>query len=250
MSNPPRKRIVIDLNQPPSNIPMGRMPPAYDSGTGTRRRRWPKMLGFFAIALVVIVALAAGGGFLWWRHYRTTPAYSLAVIVDAAQRNDMATFDRLVDSDKIVANLGSQVLEKMASPVGLIPGLTINRTIQTVPPSLLQPLKQGVRDHIAQELKKVSGESAPKPFIVIALTLPALVKITNEPNQASRVAATIPGQSTELTMQQDGETWKIVGLKDDALITKLINDFVSDKSNVPKEKAIEPGKTVRRRRNR
>jgi hypothetical protein len=249
MSNPPRKRIVINLNQTPSNIPMGRMPPAYDAGTGTRRR-WPKVLGFFAIALVLILALAAGGGFLWWRHYRTTPAYSLAVIVDAAQRNDMTTFDRLVDSDKIVSNLGSQVLEKMASPVGLIPGLTINRTLQTVPPSLLQPLKQGVRDHIAQELKKISGESAPKPFIVIALTLPTLVKITNEPNQPSRVAATVPGESTELTMQQDGETWKIVGLKDDALITKLINDFVSDNLNVPKEKAIEPGKTVRRRRNR
>ena len=247
MSNPPRKRIVINLDQPPSNIPMGRMPPAYDSGTGTKRRRWPKVLGFLAIAFIVVLALAAGGGFLWWRHYRTTPAYSLAVIVDAAQRNDMATFDRLVDYDKIVANLGSQVMEKMASPVGLIPGLTINRTVQTVPPSLVQPLKQGVRDHIAQEMKKVSGESAPKPFILIALTLPTQVKITNEPNQANRVAATVPGQSAELTMQQDGETWKIVGLKDDALITKLISDFVSDKSNVPKEKAIEPGKTIRRR---
>src|SRR4029453_15720330 len=131
------------------------------TGTRTGGRRWVKILGFLAIGFVAILVLAAAGGFFWWGHFRTTPTYSLALIVDAAQRNDMATFDRLVDSDKIVANLGSQVREKLASPIGLIPGLAVNRALQSVPPALVQPLKQGVRDHIAQEMKKISGESAP-----------------------------------------------------------------------------------------
>ena len=44
------------------------------------------------------------GAFLWWQHYQTTPAYSLAVLVDAAQRNDMTGVDKIVDTDKIVDN--------------------------------------------------------------------------------------------------------------------------------------------------
>jgi hypothetical protein len=245
MSNPPRKRIVINL-ETPRNVPMGRMPPSYDAPNTARRRRWPKVLAFLAVTLIVLVVLAAGGGYFLWQRYQTSPTYSLAVIVDAAQRNDMATFDRLVDSEKIVSNVGAQALEKIGSPVGLIPGLTINAPVQALPASVLQPLKDAVRDQIAQEMKKVSGNSAPKPFLVLALTLPTLVKITKEPN-TNRAAATFPGQPVELTMQQDGQTWKVVGLKDDALVTKLVNDFVTGRTILPKEKAVEPGKRPKKR---
>ena len=47
------------------------------------------------------MALAAGA-FLSWHHYQTTPTYSLALLVDAAQRNDMPDVDKVMDTDKIV----------------------------------------------------------------------------------------------------------------------------------------------------
>jgi hypothetical protein len=247
MSNPPRKRIVINLDE---SRPAGRprhIPGSYGESTPVGRRRWPKVLALLGLGLVVVVLVAVAGGFFWWRHYQTTPTYTLALMVDAVQRNDMASFDRLVDSDKIVANLASQVVEKTASPIGLIPGLTVKSAVAAVPPSLLEPIKQGVRDQIAKELKKLAGQSEPKPFILIALTLPTLVKVTDEPN-TGRVAATIPGESFELTMERAGETWKVVGLKDDDLVTKIINDFGVDRVDTEKATAIEPGKTVKKRR--
>src|SRR5262245_45070160 len=223
MNNPPRKRIVINLDEPASPVRPGQIPQYYGDSRAPRRRRWPKVLAGLVVILLVFFMVAAAGGFLWWRHYQTTPSYTLALLVDAVQRNDTATFDRLVDTDKIVTNIASQVIEKTASPIGLIPGLTTTAAA-AVPPSLMEPIKQGVRDRIKEELKKFPGASEQKPFILIALAMPTLVKVTNEQN-TGRVGATILGQQFELTMEKAGETWKVVGLKDDNLVTKIVTEF-------------------------
>ena len=247
MSNPPRQRIVINLDESRSGRGSGRIPGSYGPAPERRQRRWPKVLAILFVLLVLVVVITAAGGFFWWRHYQTTPTYTLALLTDAVQRNDMATFDRLVDTEKIVTNLASQIIEKTASPIGLIPGLT-KSAVSAVPPALLEPIKQGVRERIKEEIKKIPGQSEPKPFILIALTIPSLVKITDEPN-TGRVAATMIGQTFQLTMERQGEAWKVVGLKDDELVTKIINDFGVDRADTEKSKAVEPGRrNVRRRR--
>ena len=53
-------------------------------------------------SLLACLVVALGVAFLSWRHYQTTPTYSLALLVDAAQRNDMPDVDKIVDTDKIV----------------------------------------------------------------------------------------------------------------------------------------------------
>jgi hypothetical protein len=146
----------------------------------------------------------------------------------------------------VVANLASQVVEKTASPVGLIPGLT-KSAVSALPPALLEPIKQAVRERIKEEVKKLPGQSEPKPFILIALTVPSLVKITNEQN-TGRVAATMLGQTFQLTMERQGEVWKVVGLKDDELVTKIISEFGVERSDTEKGNAVEPGRRIRRRR--
>ncbi|HEY0384430.1 MAG TPA: hypothetical protein VGC64_00395, partial [Pyrinomonadaceae bacterium] len=45
------------------------------------------------LVLLILAGLLLGlaiGFFFWWRSYKTGPAYSLALLVDAAQRNDDA----------------------------------------------------------------------------------------------------------------------------------------------------------------
>jgi hypothetical protein len=41
------------------------------------------------------------GGFFWWRHYQSTPAYAVTLLVDAAQRNDVAAFEKLINDDEV-----------------------------------------------------------------------------------------------------------------------------------------------------
>ena len=75
-----RKRIVIDLDAREGTH-------AGQSRTaGAKRRRWPRVLailfGLFVVGVVVVLIAS----FLWWRNYQSTPAYTLTLMVDAAQR--------------------------------------------------------------------------------------------------------------------------------------------------------------------
>src|SRR5438876_1256394 len=77
-----RNRIVIPLDKARADEP-GRVRVRV-----RRSGRAGRVLGFIAIILVVVIIGALAGGYFWWRHYQSQPAYSLALLVDAAQRND------------------------------------------------------------------------------------------------------------------------------------------------------------------
>jgi len=186
------------------------------------------------------------GAYFWWLHYQTTPTYSLALIIDAAQRNDMPAFDRLVDNEKIISSLTAQITDNVAaSPLGLVAGSAIRSQIDTLAPKLLPKLKEEFRQELAAQIKEFSA--APKPFIVLALTLPALVKTTTSSNTA-QVAATVRGKPIELTMQQDGEVWKVVSLKNDSLLQRLTDDVIKNLPVTGNVDAVEPRKRPRKRR--
>src|SRR5712692_10677387 len=96
-----RNRIVIPLDQARADEP-GRV-------RARRSGRVGRVLGFIAILLVVVIIGALAGGYFWWRHYQSQPAYSLALLVDATQRNDGAEIDRLLDMDEITSDFVLQV---------------------------------------------------------------------------------------------------------------------------------------------
>jgi hypothetical protein len=226
---------VINLEQPPRG-----------ANASERRPRWSRVLALLTIGLVAILFVAAISSYLWWRHYQTTATYSLALIVDAAQRNDMATFNRQVDSDRIVDNLASQAADKATGGLGL-PGSVLSSQLGSVSPLLPARLKATFREWLADEIKQFSAQFGQKPFIIIALALPAMVKVTSEENTA-RVEAMLRGQPIELTMQRDGDSWKLVGLRDDGLLTRVLDEVGKDMPAITPLDAVEPGKSVRRRR--
>jgi hypothetical protein len=204
------------------------------------------VLGLLAIGLAAILFVAGISAYLWWRHYQTTATYSLALIVDAAQRNDMAIFNRQVDTDKIVDNLASQAAERATAGIGL-PGSVLSSQLGSVAPLLPARLKATFREWLANEIKEFSAEFGEKPFIITALSLPALVNVTNEENTA-RIEVRLRGRPLELTMKWDGEIWKLVGLKDDGFLTRVLDEVGKDLPAVAPLDAVEPGKVLKRRR--
>src|ERR1700681_3461722 len=79
-----RNRIVINLDQA-------------QGGEGSSGKRARLGLGLplliVAVVLLLLIGGVVGGGYLWWRHYQGSPAYSLALLAGASQRNDTATGD-------------------------------------------------------------------------------------------------------------------------------------------------------------
>jgi hypothetical protein len=212
-----RKRFVISLEQP-------------QGVTGNVKRRgrvWPKVVAALGIVVVLAAVLAAAGGYLWWRHYQTTPAYSLALLVDAVQRNDLTTVNEIVDIDKIVDRLASEVTERSVARYGgtLVP--LQRRRVEALVPTLLPGVKQNVRDSLVKQLREISKESEPKPFFVLAIGLPYVVKITTDGDTA-RAIAPVQGREIELTLQRNGDRWKVEALKDETVVPRIVDDIMKD----------------------
>ena len=213
---PRRQRLVINFDQQDTarNV------------QGRRQRRWPKVLAGLVFIAGALVVLAAAGLFFWWRHYQTTPAYSLALLVDAAQRNDMASIDQVVDTDMIVADLADRQL-KSGGRYGPTLSPTMRLRVSALVTVLLPRLKESIRAELTKRVQEIAQQSEPKPFIVVALGLPYLVNIATEGDNA-KVTATVKDRPVELTMQRNDRRWKVSGIKDDRLVQRIVDELIKD----------------------
>jgi hypothetical protein len=218
-NEPNRKRIVINLDAPG--------PGGQSYAQKRKRRRWPKVLGVLALLVVLGIAGLAVGGFFWWRHFQSTPEYSLALLIDAAQKNDMEAFQKQVDTDTIARNMVTDVSQKATSRYGLAMNASLQQQIDTIVPTLLPHIKETIDAEVTKEIKEFAAKSGPKPVILVALALPKLVTVTREGNNA-KVSLPTPDRSIELGMTRDGDNWKVTGFKDDELTQRVVDSVMKD----------------------
>ena len=216
-NQPPRRsRIVVSLDRARE---MAHMP-----GRGSRGAR------ILLIVLLVIAALLVGlaiGFFFWWRSYKTGPAYSIALLVDAAQRNDAAGIEEIVDTNKVIETFAPQVTEQAAGRLGTALTPALRKQVEALVPKLLPRVQQKVREEVIRNVKEMGASAEGKPFFLIALSIPYLLDITEEGDTA-RAVGTQNERTIELTLQRNGERWKIVGVKDEALAKRVVDDIAKD----------------------
>src|SRR5580765_360948 len=205
-----RNRIVISLDEKQAGGGARRQ---FGSGAG-------RPLLIIAIILLVVIGGLGAGGYFWWRHYQSSPAYSLAVLVDAAQRNDGAAVDGLLDTGKISDDFVAQVRQKL--PSSPVDSTLWPAPLDSIKTSASSKLKQTVHDQLIKELQQLTDVAAGKPFIIVALAVPRFVDI-NEQDKVAHATANIKDQQIQLTMESDGQRWRIVAVKDDKL-AKLVAD--------------------------
>lgn len=213
-----RSRIVVDFDKARE---MAQAQPRRGGGRGS------KVFGIIAIILALVVLGAVAGGYFWWRSYRNGPAYSLALLVDAAQRNDSKAIDEIVDTNKIVENFIPQVTEKAMGRYAAALTGPLGKQVESLVPKLLPDIKDKVREEVTNRVKEMGKRAEGKPFILIALGIPYVVSIKEEGNTAG-VSATFQERQTDLTMQRDGERWKIVAVKDDQLAARMVDNIAKN----------------------
>ena len=214
-----RNRIVINLDQ------------ASPGATGKRSRRGGvgRVLLIIAVVLLLLLGGIVGGGYFWWRHYQNSPAYTLALLADASQRNDPTAVDKILDTDRVCDDFVSQVRQhasgSVTSAIGSVFPTQTDSALQTLSPKL----KQTVHDEMVKEVQRLTEAAKDKPFILVALAITGFVDIKEE-NKVAQVKVNVKDEHLQLTMQPSNSTpqtgsarWRITAVQDDKL-AKMIAD--------------------------
>jgi hypothetical protein len=223
-NNPPtqkRSRIVINLERARDTMhlsPHGQQPYGV---VGGKRRKWPIILGILGIVLIGL----AVGGYFYWQHYKTKPAYSLALALDAAQRNDAAAFDEVVDTERVAESFVPQMIDEATNRLGTALTPVMRKRVEALIPTLLPKVKGSVRDEVMKQVKEATTRASGKPFFLVALYLPYIVDIKQQ-NDTATIVGKAGDRNIELTMQRSNERrWKIVAVKDPALARRFVDDI-------------------------
>ena len=238
-----RQRIVINVDGPPSEATKR---VRTRGGKGSRLR----VLAILTVFVLVVVVVAVAGGFLWWRHYQSTPTYTLTLLIDAAQRNDPAEFQKRINDDEIAKNMVASVSQKAAARYGLAFNSSVQERIDNLVPSLLPRLKQTIHDEVVKQIKEFASKSEPKPFILLVVAVPRLITVTTEGNTA-RVTAPLSDRTIELTMQREAELWKITAFKDERVVQRVVDSVMRELPAIGSIQSDNPlFKKPRRKRSR
>ena len=210
-----RNRIVINFNDPAASGQDG-APRRRSSRRGTAR-----VLGAIVILLVLIMGGLIAGGFFWWRHYQASPAYSLALLVDATQRNDRQAIDSILDTDKIATDFVSQIRARV--PASAIWASQIDLTKM----SSSAKVKETLHDQLVKELQRLTDVAAGKPFVIIALAVPRFADIKQE-NNVAHATVNLKDEQIQLTMAQTGDRWRVTAVQDEKLARMLAQAMVNN----------------------
>jgi len=209
-------RIVVNFE--PGKGPAARRP---------KGRRWLRILAILAVVFVVFIVVIAIAGFFSWRRFQSSPEYSLALLVDAALRNDTAELAKRLDDDEIAKNMLTTVNQKAIDRYSGSINASTQQQIDKLMPSLLPGLKQMAHDEVVQKIRGLATTPEPKPFPVLLVLVPRLVTITTEGDLA-KCSSAVTNTKFDLTMRRDSDRWKVVSFNDDALVQRVVDSVMKD----------------------
>src|SRR5829696_6159945 len=177
------------------------------------------LLTVAAAALVIIVAVSVGS-YLYWQSFKDTPQYSLALIIDAARKDDQASIDKLVDTSAVVDDFIPQVTSKAIEIYGRgLPPQTIARVAQVAEP-VMPAVKDRARSELPGVIRRKSEKFESVPFAAMVIGAGRYLDIETVGNTAT-VKSLLPDHSFEFKMMREGGLWKIVGVKDNELSERI-----------------------------
>jgi hypothetical protein len=189
-------------------------------GSGGKRSVWRTIVKTLLLLLVAFLLIGGIGGYFYWQHYKTTPAYSLALVVEAARKDDKAALGRLVDTDKIVDAFVPQITDKAVELYGRgMPPELIQKLARVAAPAL-PAVKERARAELPGMIREKTKAAENVPFFLVALGASQALEIKEE-NGSAWVKSTMPDRPLEIKMQKNGDVWQIVEVKDEALARKI-----------------------------
>jgi hypothetical protein len=213
-------KFVVNLNEQQS----AKIEPESSQFGGSQARTKPgnflKVLKIFGLVIGLILVIGAIGGYFYWQSLKKTPQYSLALIVDAARREDQKTVDELIDTDAAVDDFLPQITSKAIELYGRnLPPQTIAR-IERIAAPVLPMVKMRARTEIPDLIREKTKKFESVPFWAIVIGANRFLDITQEADKAF-VKSKINDKPLQLTMKRSGSKWQVVGLEDEELARRI-----------------------------
>jgi hypothetical protein len=203
-----------------------------------------KIIGIAAVVLLLMFLVVTVVGYFYWQNVKFQPSYSLALLVDAAQRGDQKTIDQVLDTDAVIDDFVPQVTEKAKELYAKnTPEVDVLKIQQQAAPYLPQ-IKSAAREKVPALIREKTKPFESFPMWMIALGAGYYLDIRIEGDKAF-VKSKIPDQPLELTMRRKGDLWQIIAVKDDALARRLAEQFGQEIIERSKKKVtdkIDPSK--------
>lgn len=197
-----------------------------------------KILGISAIALFLIFSILAVVGYFYWQNVKFQPSYSLALLVDAAQRGDQKMIDQLLDTDAVIDDFVPQVTDKAKElyAKNLAPTDILRMEQQAAP--YLPEIKSAAREQVPALIREKTRPFESFPIWAIAIGAGQYLDIRIEGDKAF-VKSKMPDQQIELTMRRKGNLWQIIAVKDEALARRIAEKFGQEMINRAKNKTVD-----------
>ena len=170
--------------------------------------------------LAALLSISGVVGYLYFQGLKQTPQYSLAMLVDAAKRDDKRALEDFIDIDAIVEDFIPQITDKAIEMYGR--GLskpTLERVAKLATP-ILPAVKDRARDELPRVIRERTARFGYVPFFAMVLGAEQYLDIRIYGDIAI-VTSKLPEHSLELRMKREGARWRIVGVNDDRLATEI-----------------------------
>lgn len=185
-----------------------------------KRSRLSKILIGISIFVLASLLIGSGAFYVYWRSLRDTPQYTLALIVEAAKRNDQQTVNELVDIDLVVDDFLPQITDKAVELYGRGIAPDIIQRVARVATPVMPALKDRARDELPVAIRQKTAELGNVPFAAMVLGADRYLDITTVGDDAI-VRSAVPERDLELRMKRREGKWKVVAVKDEKLATSI-----------------------------
>ena len=220
------RRIVVNLEQPSpqqSNTPVSAALNQTQTPK-TKRGGCGRILMILGGLLAVVLVIAAIGGYWWWSNLQKTPTYSLALLVEASRKDDQPKIDQFLDSDAVVDSFVPQIEAKAKERYARgFPPETLKRAEQLIG-QYLTPILPTIKEQARREIPlQIKNKTASLPQISPWATTVALNRIAEvtQSGDTATVKSNYQNRPLEVTMQKNGDKWKVVGVRDEPLADRI-----------------------------
>lgn len=212
-------KFIVDLNDPPSPGQPAHSPLA-EYAVVRERSKWRKTLKIIAGVVLVLLVAAGVGGYFYWQNLKRTPQYSLALLVDAARRDDQKTIDEVVDTNAVVDDFLPQITGKAVELYGRGLAPDVISRISLIAQPVMPAIKGRARDALPGMIRDKTSKFQNIPFWAMAAGAERYLEIRTE-GDIAYIKSKIPDRPLEVTMRRNGTKWQIVGVKDEDLATRI-----------------------------